>query len=149
MLARREMPKEYRRWNRAWGVPDGKHLTVVGTVERLPRSAEKAVLRSAAVRRSNAARSPSRRTRRPVRTSIPGPTISWPALGPSRVLEIGGALSGLQFVLAKDGHEVHNVDPFLDYGKAYDLDPIAEHASLNRIFGTDVVLHRATLPEAD
>ncbi len=71
-------------------------------------------------------------------------------LGPSRILEIGGALSGLQFVLAKDGHEVHNVDPFFDYGKGdYDIDPIAEHANLNRVFDTDVVLHRATLPEAD
>lgn len=71
-------------------------------------------------------------------------------LGPSRILEIGGALSGLQFVLAKDGHEVHNVDPFSDYGSGgYDVDPVARHASLNRAFGTNVVLHRSTLPEAE
>ena len=74
-------------------------------------------------------------------------------LGPSRILEVGGALSGLQFVLAKSGHEVHNVDPFFDYGEGvegqYDVDPIAEHAALNRSFGTDVTLHRTTLPEAN
>jgi SAM-dependent methyltransferase len=70
-------------------------------------------------------------------------------LGSARILEIGGALSGLQFVLARRGHEVHNVDPFLDYGRgSYDIDPVAEHAALNRAFGTNVVLHRSTLPEA-
>jgi len=59
-------------------------------------------------------------------------------------------LSGLQFVLAKDGHEVHNVDPFFDYGSGdYDVDPVAEHASLNRTFGTNVILHKSTMPEAD
>jgi 2-polyprenyl-3-methyl-5-hydroxy-6-metoxy-1,4-benzoquinol methylase len=74
-------------------------------------------------------------------------------LGPSRILEIGGALSGLQFVLAKSGYEVHNVDPFFDYGTGragqYEVDPIAEHAALNRSFGTHVTLHRATLPETN
>jgi hypothetical protein len=70
-------------------------------------------------------------------------------LRPSRILEIGGALSGLQFVLARNGHEVHNVDPFLDYGKGkYDIDPTAHHAALNKTFGTNVTLHRSTLPEA-
>ena len=72
------------------------------------------------------------------------------AMGHSRVLEIGGALSGLQFVLAKSGYEVHNVDPFFDYGDGqYDVDPIAEHGALNRSFGTDVTLHRTTLPKAN
>jgi hypothetical protein len=71
------------------------------------------------------------------------------SLGPSRILDIGGALSGMQFVLAKDGHQVHNVDPFYDFGTGeYNIDPIAEHATLNRVFGTDVVLHRSTLPDA-
>jgi SAM-dependent methyltransferase len=68
---------------------------------------------------------------------------------PGRILEIGGAYSGLQFVLSKEGNEVHNVDPFFDYGDtSYAADPVAEHAHLNKMFGTDVVLHRATLPEA-
>jgi len=70
-------------------------------------------------------------------------------LNSSRIIEIGGALSGLQFVLAKHGHEVHNVDPFYDYGSGeYEIDPVARHSALNRAFGTDVRLHRATLPTA-
>jgi SAM-dependent methyltransferase len=53
-------------------------------------------------------------------------------------------------VLAKDGHEVHNVDPFFDYGGGdYRIDPKEEHAALNRTFGTNVILHKSTLPEAD
>ena len=40
-----------------------------------------------------------------------------------RMLEIGGALSGLQSS-SLAGCEVHNVDPFLDYGMGeYDVDP--------------------------
>ena len=65
-----------------------------------------------------------------------------------RVLEIGGALSGLQFVLARAGSEVHNVDPFLDYGGGGYHSPQKRHAQLNRSFKTDVRLHTSTLPEA-
>ncbi len=65
-------------------------------------------------------------------------------------MEIGGAFSGLQFVLAKDGHEVHNVDPFFDYGRGgYSTDPVVRHASLNRAFNTNVILNKSTLPDAD
>ena len=66
-----------------------------------------------------------------------------------RVLEIGGALSGLQFVLARSGCQVHNVDPFINYGDGdYRVDPQRRHDQLNRAFKTDVTLYRATLPEA-
>lgn len=72
-----------------------------------------------------------------------------PGLGPLRVLEVGGALSGLQFVLSREGFEVHNVDPFFEHWTVKGMDPVGEHDRLNHVFGTDVVLHRATLPEAD
>ncbi len=65
------------------------------------------------------------------------------------MLEIGGALSGLQFVLARAGCEVHNVDPFLDYGMGeYDVDPERVISQLNRHFGTEVMLHRSSLAES-
>ncbi len=55
----------------------------------------------------------------------------------------------MQFVLDLEGHDVHNVDPFLDFGDGgYRIDPVVEHAALNRAFRTNVTLHRSTLPEA-
>jgi SAM-dependent methyltransferase len=66
-----------------------------------------------------------------------------------RVIEVGGALSGFQFVLARSGAHVINVDPFLDYGGGgYAKHPAALHATLNRYFGTSVRLLLSTLPEA-
>jgi len=148
MLARRDLPPEYRGWNATWGAPWGRNEKLVERVERLPQGIRTAVLRS---NRMNRARGPF--AFQP-NTSTRDYEYPWAfhqvhGLGPSRILEIGGALSGLQFVLAKSGHEVHNVDPFFDYGTgSYEVDPIREHAALNRSFGTSVVLHQATLPEA-
>lgn len=160
MLARREAPPEYEKWNSTWGAPWGRHVIalpvdgsrrekVVEYVDRLPGRLRRPILRSDQLARVRGpfAFQPN--------TSTRGYEYPWAfhqvrALGPSRILEVGGALSGLQFVMAKSGHEVHNVDPFFDYGSGqYEVDPISEHAALNRSFGTDVTLHRATLPEAD
>lgn len=160
MLARRELPPEYEKWNVTWGSPWGlralaspNHLgrseKVVEYVERLPVRFRRPVLQSDHMNRFRGpfAFQPN--------TSTRGYEYPWAfhqvkQLGPSRILEVGGALAGLQFVLAKSGYEVHNVDPFFDYGSGqYEVDPAAEHAALNRSFGTDVILHRATLPEAN
>jgi SAM-dependent methyltransferase len=122
---------------------------LVDYVERLPGRFRRPVLRSAQANRVRGpfAFQPNTSTRA---YEYPWAFHQVKGLGPSRILEVGGALSGLQFVLAKSGYEVHNVDPFFDYGSGqYEVDPIAEHAALNRSFGTDVNLHRATLPEAN
>jgi hypothetical protein len=148
MLARREMPTAYYRWNRRWGVPNGRRQNTVGGLGRLPPSLGRVVLRSQPVRR---ARGPFAFQQNTTTRTYEYPWVyeQLSGLGPSRILDIGGALSGMQFVLAKDGHQVHNVDPFYDFGSGeYDIDPIAEHATLNRVFETDVVLHRSTLPDA-
>ncbi len=160
MLARRDVPPAYQEWNNTWGSPwghraraapfdGGRSETLTEYLDRLPERVRTPILRNPRLNR----------TRGPFafqpNTSTRGYEYPWAfhqvhELGPSRVLEIGGALSGLQFVLAKSGHEVHNVDPFLDYGTGqYETDPIVEHAALNRSFGTHVVLHRSTLPEAN
>ena len=149
MLARREIPDNYRRWNDTWGAPHGRHQVAFDLLSRLPGSTGKTILRNQQVQRDRGpfAFQPNTSTRS---VEYPWTYFQLAALGPGRILEIGGALSGLQFVLAKAGHEVHNVDPFFDYGVGdYDVDPVAEHAALNKVFGTDVTLHRATLPEAE
>lgn len=147
MLARRDLPPDYGGWNARWGAPWGRNEKLVEYVERLPQEIRSAVLRSDRMNRARGpfAFQPNTSTRD---YEYPWAFHQVNALGPSRVLEIGGALSGLQFVLAKSGHDVHNVDPFFDYGTgSYEVDPIVEHAALNRSFGTSVVLHRATVPE--
>ena len=163
MLARRELPLEYEEWNVAWGAPWGRRALaspvhmgrsekVIEYVERLPLRFRSSVLQSAKLNRVRGpfAFQPNTSTRA---YEYPWAFHQVKGLGPSRILEVGGALSGLQFVLAKSGHEVHNVDPFFDYGTGktgqYEVDPATEHAALNRSFGTHVILHRATLPEAD
>jgi 2-polyprenyl-3-methyl-5-hydroxy-6-metoxy-1,4-benzoquinol methylase len=141
MLARRNLPDQYAQWNRAWGAPYGRRWP-------LPVTAHKKLESSSLVRRLRGpfAFQSNSSTRA---YEYPWAYHQLNGLGSSRIVEIGGALSGLQFALAKDGHEVHNVDPFFDYGRGdYDVDPAEEHASLNRVFGTNVVLHKSTLPEA-
>jgi SAM-dependent methyltransferase len=66
------------------------------------------------------------------------------------VVEIGGALSGFQFVLARHGAHVTNVDPLVEFGPGtgYPEHPEVLHKRLNQAFNTDVRLVRATLPEA-
>ena len=149
MLARRELPTNYRTWDLSWGAPGGRHKGLVAQLRRVPPTTRRAILRNVRVQRARGpfAFQPNTSTRA---YEYPWVYHQMAQLKPSRILEIGGALSGLQFVLAKDGHEVHNVDPFLDYGVGdYDVDPIEEHAALNRAFATNVVLHHATLPKAE
>lgn len=149
MLARRELPLDFWRFNHTWGAPDGRRKLLAQQLQRLPASLKVTVERDPHYRRALGpfAFQPNTSTRT---FEYPWAYHQLADLGPSRILEIGGALSGLQFVLAKDGHDVHNVDPFFDYGSGeYEVDPILEHAELNRVFGTDVVLHRKTLPDAD
>ena len=71
----------------------------------------------------------------------------------STIVEIGGGLSGLQFVFSKGGARVINVDPFVDYGGGdysaqAGFDPDAKLSALNRAFGTNVELRRTTMSAA-
>jgi len=142
MLARRSLPDQYAQWNHVWGAPYGRRWpSALTRIKKLgDRPAAQRLRGPFAFQDNSSTRS----------YEFPWVYDQLSGLAPSRIVEIGGALSGLQFVLAKDGHEVHNVDPFFDYGSGdYDVDPVAEHASLNRTFGTNVILHKSTMPEAD
>jgi 2-polyprenyl-3-methyl-5-hydroxy-6-metoxy-1,4-benzoquinol methylase len=148
MLARRQLPPEFEQWNLKWGAPYGRHSTAMAVINTVPASPRSRILRQRAVQRARGpfAFQPNSSTRS---YEYPWAYHQLAGLRSSRILEIGGALSGLQFVLSKDGHQVHNVDPFVDYGSGeYEVDPVSEHSFLNTLFGTDVTLHRATLPDA-
>jgi SAM-dependent methyltransferase len=56
-----------------------------------------------------------------------------------RVIDVGGGLSGLQFVLSREGCRVTNVDPGTDPHQAWQGSS-EDHARLNWAFGTDVEL---------
>lgn len=66
------------------------------------------------------------------------------------IVDLGGALSGLPFVLAHGGARVTIVDPFTSYfarGREA-RDPESEIGRLNRCFGTDVAVKVSDLPGA-
>jgi len=67
---------------------------------------------------------------------------------PRTVVELGGSLAGPQFVLARLGHRVINVDPGLEAdGLGWPVDQ-ANIDRLNAWFGTDVRLINTTLDRA-
>jgi SAM-dependent methyltransferase len=141
MLARRELPAEFVKWNKRWGAPLGRSLVLQALSQKTGTDYQLATVFGPFAYQGNSS------TR-----SYEFPWV-YHALAPRqglRVLEIGGGLSGLQFVFARAGSEVHNVDPFVDYGGGgYDSGPQKRHTQLNRSFKTDVKLHRSTLPDAD
>jgi SAM-dependent methyltransferase len=66
---------------------------------------------------------------------------------PMKVLEIGGGLSGFQFVLNREGHAVDNVDPGMDvFG--FEINK-ASVDTLNRAFGTTVTVHCSEIERTD
>ncbi len=140
MLGRRQIPPQFLEWNHKWQAPFGPGWgTDLAVADKF--QAETA-------RRLGPFAYQSNNTTR---------MLEYPwvfeklAITPGlNVLEIGGALSGLQFVLAQHGARVTNVDPFLGYGASeeYPTRPEILHQQLNCVFGTDVKLERRTLNEA-
>lgn len=67
---------------------------------------------------------------------------------PKKVVEIGGSLSGFQFVLSREGHEVVNVDPGMEAaGVGWSSDERSIR-KLNSWFNTHVTLKSTTIGKA-
>ena len=141
MLARSSLPDEFREWNRRWGAPFGNSSRaariacsrVPGLAKRFPK------LRGPfAFQENNETRI----------YEFPWAFFAAPLERGMHVVEIGGSLSGFQFVLAKSGARVTNVDPGESAsGVGWPCTP-ASIRRLNRAFGTDVQLANCTLEEA-
>jgi len=151
MLARRRLTESFVAFNERWGAPYGHQRFVVKVVrrivDRLPATLRRRTQRAGWFMRllGPFAVQPNTWTRA---VEYPWVVEQLAGIRRGRILEIGGALSGLQFVLASMGHEVHNADPFVDYGDGhYDLDPLAFHERMNNAFRTSVTLHRTTVPQ--
>jgi hypothetical protein len=68
---------------------------------------------------------------------------------PLTIVELGGSLAGLQWVLAREGHRVINVDPGLNArGVGWDVST-DRHRALSRTLGAPVELRPMTLAAAD
>lgn len=64
------------------------------------------------------------------------------------VVDLGASLAGMQFTLARSGHQVHAVDPGMKAtGRGWDLDP-SFHQFLADTYNAPVLLHPTTLDQA-
>lgn len=134
MLARAELPSAFAEWNAKWHAPSGSQTRLT----RLLGDTD------AGVRvRGPFAWQPNNSTRR---FEYPWVYHQVRARGRGlRVAEIGGGLSGLQFVLAAEGDHVANVDPGLKArGKGWALSADT-HKWLSRVFRAPVELLEGTI----
>jgi 2-polyprenyl-3-methyl-5-hydroxy-6-metoxy-1,4-benzoquinol methylase len=128
MIAKKDLPKSFRDWNARWAAPYGRTPFLPGWRLLLWSEARW--------------RGPFGWQGRNNSTRVFEYPWAYHAVSRHgsdlRILEVGGGLSGLQFVLAIEGNQVVNVDPGQDdLGWAYQSDL---HRRLSRAFGVQVQL---------
>jgi hypothetical protein len=135
MLAPKTMPQQYFEWNAKWGAPFGRRVRP----SSLP-------YRSIFLRwRGYFCLQPNNDTRA---FEYPWAYFATPLAPGMHVIEVGGGLSGFQFVLSREGMRVTNVDPGMDAkGRGWPCDA-KNMKTLNRVFGTSVQLRNSTTSEA-
>ena len=137
MLAPVVLPPEYEQWNRRWHAPFGRSVPFKGS---LAWSRPVLKFRGPFVFQPN---SITRRFEYPwahaqIRSRITAGTI----------VEVGGGMSGFQFVLAREGYDVINVDPGMAAkGKGWEV-TAESHQYVARIFRSPARLIPTTLDQA-
>jgi SAM-dependent methyltransferase len=139
MIARRQLPESYKNFNRTWqaplGPPEGRRARLLGRRSRL------------GIRHRGPFAWQTNNTTREF--EFPWAYEQVMKLGHDlTVLEIGGGMSGLQFVLAREGQRVINVDPGLQArGRGWEVN--AEfHRRLQEVFEAPVDLRPSTIGDA-
>lgn len=149
MLLPRQLPEHFVRWNREWGAPSG-HSTLSSLFAQ--RILQRLHLNSTTVAHRMAGPFSLQGNNDTRRVEYPWAYYATPLRPGMVVVEIGGALSGFQFVLSKEGCRVTNVDPGEAQQQYWDLalrlngDTMSR---LNRVFRTDVQLCASTLQDAE
>ena len=138
MLAPRELPDQYRHWNLVHGAPHGytrKRLEILKKF--IPPKVWEQLRGPFSIQGNN-----------PTRVFEYPWAYDSASLKPGmRILEIGGGLSGFQFVLSKIGCNVVNVDPGMDkLGWPCNQESMN---TLNRRFKTNVELRNTTVSESN
>lgn len=140
MIGRRHLPEEYLAWNKRWGAPVGHEAAARLRMGQRLTAPDRAELGPFAFQPSSPTRA----------FEYPWAYLTADVRPGLRVLEAGGGLAGLQYVLAMQGCAVTNADPMVidaDNPWARDEDPHLarlmtpqNHRMLNEVFGTDVRL---------
>jgi len=140
MLARRASPEAYRDWNRQHGAPFGRRVRGLYTLQRfLPENVMARIRGPFGIQENNTVRE----------FEYPWAYFATPVRPGLDALDIGGGLGGFQFVLARAGCRVVNVDPGMDaVGIGWPCDD-SSMRRLNRLFGTSVQLRNTVIDRAD
>jgi len=138
MLARKAISPKFAEWNDRWGAPFGRSGRLVNAAGRFSHRLFTQLRGPFGIQPNNDTR----------RFEYPWCYFAADLRPGMRVLEIGGGMSGFQFVLSREGVIVENVDPgFGAAGKGWECDKRSIDYC-NRIFRTNVVLHNCTIKEA-
>jgi SAM-dependent methyltransferase len=137
VLAPKDIPKSYLEWNKRHGAPFGRQLRF--SVPNRWKGIELRLRGPFSIQPNSLARY----------FEFPWAYEQMSALPRgSRVLEIGGGLSGLQFVLARQGYQVVNIDPGMEAkGLGWPAD-IKQHQYLSKIFHAPVTLKPTVIEQA-
>jgi SAM-dependent methyltransferase len=138
MLAPVRLPDSYAQFNRRHQAPNGRYLGY--RLRRLGRNRLRLLIAGPYAWQTN---SPTRAF------EYPWAHEQIQRLGRNLVIaDVGASLAGLQFTLARDGHEVHAVDPGLNAtGLGWEVDPTF-HQLLAETYRAPVQLHPTTFEEA-
>ena len=141
MLAPRDLPPGYAEWNRRHRAPSGRSLNRITYRLGFARPT-----RASVAYRGLFAWQPNNSSRA---YEYPWVSEQVSRLGDElTIVDVGGGLAGLQFVLAKDGHRVINVDPGLQAeGVGFDLEAHS-HAQLSQWLGAPVALISSPMQRA-
>lgn len=141
MIAHRELPQNYSDWNKTFGAPFGFRNSNRLRI-RLIRKFDFVDITYKWDPFSLQSNSSNRAFEYPwVFHNLPGK--------PSNILEIGGGVSGLQFVLSRYGHRVVNVDPGQPDIRDHWSYTKSGFDKLNRRFGTSVDLKPTHIEKAE
>jgi 2-polyprenyl-3-methyl-5-hydroxy-6-metoxy-1,4-benzoquinol methylase len=137
MLAPAVLPPDFKQWNAEWGAPSGYSHGIRGFLNRAPlRKVFPAIGGPFSHQLNNDIRS----------FEYPWAFHAVDIKAGMQCVDLGGSHAGFQFVLARAGLQVTNVDPGEpDFGWILDRDSLVR---LNKAFSTDVRLENSTLMDA-
>ena len=140
MLGLRSLPAEYAAWNKRWGAPYGfpfaqelLHQT------NTPLEIAARLAGPFAFQANNSTRE----------FEYPWVYHQIDHSAPRDIIDVGGGITGMQFVLDMMGHRVRTVDPGLASGEYGWASRSFRHDGLNAAFGTSIEVHGCCLEEAN